>query len=213
MRFIIILLFFILQFNVTQAQRFNNFSIELGGGAHFPFNPKDSKNKANLSNFNSLKQFQVSGRYMFNEKIGLKGQYAYFYFQDKENRLNKSTMHKITLEAVYNLGEALNFNFSLQERFTLLVHGGAGISLLEPKDRDVYEKIGNLQLGVTPLVKISDQVAFYLDVTPVLNLMQHYSYGGDLLDPDYKAQTGFFLTANAGFVFYLGNRNHHADWY
>jgi len=211
MRFIIILLFFILQFNVTQAQRFNNFSIELGGGAHFPFNPKDSKNKANLSNFNSLKQFQVSGRYMFNEKIGLKGQYGYFYFQDKENHLNKSTMHKITLEAVYNLGEALNFN--LQERFTLLMHGGAGISLLEPKDRDVYEKIGNLQLGVTPLVKISDQVAFYLDVTPVLNLMQHYSYGGDLLDPDYKAQTGFFLTANAGFVFYLGNRNHHADWY
>jgi len=213
MRFIIILSLFFLSFNVAQAQQFNNLSLEVGGGAHFPFNPKDSKDQTSLSNYISMKQFQVSGRYMFNEKIGLKGQYAYFYFQDKENHLNKSAMHKVTLEAVYNLGNALNFNYAFQERFTLLLHGGAGVSFLKPKESYDYEKIGNLQLGITPMVKISNQVAFYMDVTPVINLMQHYSYGGELLNAEHKAQSGFFLTANAGFVLYLGNRNQHADWY
>lgn len=210
MRFILILAFLFLNFNATQAQRFNNFSLELGGGVHIPFTPKD---QTELSNFISFKQFQLSGRYMFNEKIGLKGQYAYFDFQDKDNDLNKAKVHKVTLEAVYNLGELFNFSYSLQDRFTLLLHGGAGISILLPKEGLVYERIGNLQLGITPMIKITDKIAFYLDATPIMNLKQHYSYGGELLDKDYKSQSGFLLTANAGFVFYLGDYRHHADWY
>src|SRR5690606_40891781 len=98
MRFILILAFLFFNFNATQAQRFNNFSLELGGGVHIPFTPKD---QTELSNFISFKQFQLSGRYMFNEKIGLKGQYAYFDFQDKDNALNKVKIQKVTLKAFY----------------------------------------------------------------------------------------------------------------
>lgn len=213
MRFITLLILFFLQFNVAQAQKYNEFSLEVGGGFHFPFKPKGSEDKVNLSNYISMKQFQVSGRYMFNKNIGLKGQYAYFYFQDKNNHLNTSTLNKITLELVYNLGSQLNFNFAVRDRFTLLLHGGAGVSFLKPKKSYDYETIGNLQIGVTPLVKISDEVAFYIDITPVFNLKQHYSFGGELLNENFKASDGMLLNANLGFIFYLGRKKHHADWY
>lgn len=43
MRFIIVLSLFFLSFNAAQAQQFNNFSLELGGGSSFSFQSKRFK--------------------------------------------------------------------------------------------------------------------------------------------------------------------------
>lgn len=212
MRFItfIAFIFFLSNESYAQDQRFNVFSVEVGGGIHAPYTPK---NKINRSNYISFEQFQFAGRYMFNEKFGLKGQYAYHAFEDRKNSQKGAALHKFTLEAVYNLGKAFNLHYTIQEHFTFLIHAGGGVSVLTPKDGLTYERIGSLQFGLTPLIKISDRVAFYFDGTSVVNFKQHYSYGGELINSDYKDETGIFLTANAGFIFYLGDRRYHADWY
>lgn len=211
MRFIIITVMFF-SLSVSYAQkRYNVFSLEAGGGVHVPYSPKE---KVTRSNYISLEQFQFSARYMFNEQFGLKGQYAYHLFKDREDSQKRAEMHKFTLEAVYNIGKALNFNYTIQERFVFLAHVGVGMSVLTPQENPLtYERLGNIQFGLTSLVKISDRVAFFIDGTPVVNLKQHYSYGGELLNQNYKAENGIFLTLNAGLVFYIGDKHHHADWY
>lgn len=209
MRVIIVLLVLFLSNKITaQETRFNTFSIEIGGGVHVPFAPS---NEIKRLDYISLKQFQVSGRYMFNEKFGLKGQYAYHSFEDRENSQLGTELHKATLEAVYNLAKAFDLHYTIQENFTFLAHAGLGLSVFSPKDglSLSYDYIGNIQFGLTPLVKISNSVALYLDGTFVVNINQNFLYSGE----SSKATIGAFPTANIGFVFYLGEKRYHADWY
>lgn len=211
MRYIVLIaISFVLNMGYAQSKRYNVFSLEAGGGLHVPFSPKD---KVDRSNYISVSQFQLSGRYMFNEKFGLKGQYAYHLFKDKDNSQNKSQMNKLTLEAVYNLGKALNLHYTIQEDFVFLAHAGFGLSISTPQNASKYERMGNFQFGLTTMTKVSEKVAFYLDATPVVNFKQHYSYGGELYNPEYKHKSGMFLTVSAGFVFYIGDKRYHADWY
>ncbi len=208
MRFIIIALLVLFFFNKIDAQetRFNTFSVEVGGGVHVPFAPsKDIKRLDYLS----LKQFQISGRYMFNERFGLKGQYAYHSFEDRQNTQFGTELNKVTLEAVYNLAKAFDFHYTIQEKVTLLAHAGLGVSVFSPKDGLSYEYMGNLQFGLTPLIKISNSVALYLDGTFVVNINQNFLYSGE----SSESTIGGFPTANIGFVFYLGEKRYHADWY
>jgi|SRR5690554_4422761 len=207
MRFIVLTaVLFLLNMGYAQEKVFNTFSIEIGGGVHAPWAPN---NKIDRSDYISFKQFQISGRYMFNEKLGLKGQYAYHGFKNRKNSQNETEMHKATLEVVYNLARALNLHYTVQEQFTFLIHAGAGLSVFAPKDGLTYDRIGNLQFGLTPLIRISDRVALYLDGTYVVNISQNYSYAGESI----ASTTGGFPTANIGFVFYLGEKRYHADWY
>src|SRR5690606_19498596 len=140
---------------------------------------------------------------------GLKAQYAKHVFADKENTSQGMIQHKVTLEAVYNIGEVFNFNYKFYENFALLMHAGVGFSTLNPKGLTEYSYVANIQGGLTPLIRLSDKMALYLDGTLVVNVGQEYSYNGQPI----SSALGIFPTANAGLVFYIGDRRYHADWF
>jgi len=190
----------------SQQSRFNTFSIEAGGGVHLPFLPSDDLDRMG---FISVNQFQVAGRYMFSETFGLKVQYANHVFADRNATDQSLTQHKTTVEAVYNIGEALNFNYMFYERFAILMHAGIGFSTLKPSSMSEYGYVANFQGGLTPLIRLSDKMALYLDGTIVVNIGQEYSYSGQPI----SSALGIFPTANAGLVFYLGDKRYHADWF
>lgn len=190
----------------AQQSRFNTFSLEVGGGVHMPFLPSDNLDRMA---FISVNQFQVAGRYMFSEAFGLKVQYAHHVFADRKATDESLTQQKITVEAVYNIGEALNFNYTFYERFALLMHAGVGFSTLKPNSLAEYEYTPTIQGGLTPLIRLTDKMALYLDGTIVVNVGQKYSYNGQPI----SSSLGVFPTANAGLVFYLGDRRYHADWF
>lgn len=190
----------------AQQSRFNTLSLELGGGVHMPFFPSDNLDRMA---FISLNQFQVAGRHMFNESFGLKVQYAHHVFADRKATDESLTQHKMTVEAVYNIGEALNFNYTFYENFALLMHAGVGFSSLKPNSLSEYEYTPTIQGGLTPLIRLTDKIALYLDGTVVVNVGQKYAYNGQPI----SSSLGIFPTANAGLVFYIGDRRYHADWF
>src|SRR5690606_27506377 len=155
----------------AQQSRFNTFSLEAGGGIHMPFLPSDNLDRMA---FLSVNQFQVAGRYMFSEAFGLKVQYAHHVFADRKATDESLTQHKMTIEAVYNIGEALNFNYKFYERFAVLMHAGFGVSTLKPNSLSEYEYTPTIQGGLTPLIRLSDKMALYLDGTLVINVSQKY---------------------------------------
>lgn len=192
--------------SLAQQSRFNTLSLEAGGGIHMPFLPS---NNLDRMAFVSVNQFQVAGRYMFSETFGLKVQYAKHVFADRKATNESLVQNKMTVEAVYNIGEALNFNYMFYERFALLMHAGVGFSTLKPKSSPEYEYTPTIQGGLTPLVRLTDKMALYLDGTLVINVGQKYAYNGQPI----SSSLGVFPTANAGLVFYLGDRRYHADWF
>lgn len=206
-------------FNQVDAQsgRFNHFAIEASGGLAMPLSPKNDLIDGNYAGLNS---FQISGRYNFYSRfnrelqhLSVRLSYSHHGFKNSKNSDLGIAYNKLTAEAVYNVGQMFGLGYSSFENLGLLAHAGAGVSFATPEGKDFYEKVGHLQLGLTPLFKISDKVALFADLTYVLNLKQHYYYDGSLINPNYNHKTGGFTTFSFGIMFYPGEERHHADWY
>lgn len=201
----------------AQSNKFNHFAIEASGGLAMPLSPM---NDTKGSDYTGLNSFQIAGRYNFYSRfnknlqyLGVRLSYSHHGFRDSKNSNLGISYNKITAEAVYNIGQQLGLGYRFYENYGLLAHAGAGVSFATPVGESFYEKIGNLQLGLTPQVKISDKVAFFADVTYVLNLKQHYYYDGSLIYNNFDHKTGGFTTISFGIMFYPGEKIFHADWY
>lgn len=200
---------------VVAQSKFNRLSIEASGGAAVPLSP----NNLNRSDYVGLNSFQISGRYNFDSKssknlkdLSVQLSYTRHSFRNKNNSDLGIDFDKFTVEAVYNIGQRLGFGYRFYERFGLLAHTGLGMSFGTPVGANFYERIGHLQLGITPQVKISERFAFFADATYVVNLKQHYGYNGSLIS-NSGHKTGGFATLSVGIMFYPGSNKYHADWY
>ena len=199
--------------NAQYGQNYNQFSIEAAYVASVPLGSAVVNSSLSQGNFNSLGGFKLGGRYMFNTKWGVKGDFAYNEYHGKNNLGTNFT--RLDAQAVYSLSETFNLPFITHETIGLLAHSGFGATYARSLYNDQSnEKVINLIIGLTPMFKISERFALSTDISYIVNLKQHNHLDGVPFDPPtVQYETGQTLNLSFGFVYYLGNRKIHADWY
>ncbi|HET8803139.1 MAG TPA: OmpA family protein [Aequorivita sp.] len=201
--------------STTQNEKnndYNQWSIEVSGGVHKPSRPFAEGYYTNTPSFG---QGQLGVRYMFNDKFGLRLGLGYNNIEGDDNSLPfKTSQYRSTLEGVVNLTSLLNFS-DWTNTLGLLVHGGAGYSIMDyksPVDIDKNDNMLNIMGGITPMVKLGRSVALFGDVSAVGNIRQTYTFDGTQLN-NTRDVDGFMVNASIGLNIYLGGAEKHADWY
>lgn len=206
----------------ANAQEFNKFSLEVGGGFNKPMAPL---NRNFLSPTLNLGHIEFGARYMFNEKFGLKLDYGFGSVREAQGGDSQSLpfntkYFRLNLQGVANIGRVMNFE-SFTRKFGLLLHTGAGIGLVNPEENqfnDFDDNVYTLIFGITPQFKISERVALVGDISTILNGRQTVTWdGAEAIRPDisngFYGANGTWWTGTLGLNFYLGKAEQHADWF
>ena len=190
---------------------FDKWSIELNGGVNKPLRAMTpGYSTATLNPFHA----DLGVRYMFNPKFGLKLDFGYDKFQERDDTAPfESRMIRTSLQGVINLGRTLNFE-TWTNTIGLLAHGGFGVSQLSAKDNgfDGEDYMGHGILGLTGQIKLSNSVALTGDLSGLVYGRQNYNFDG-MGAASTGALDGVTLNASVGLTFYLGKNEVHADWY
>ena len=153
------------------SQAFNRWSMNAEFGLNYaqgPLTPGYTTNEYGLWHT------ALGARYMFNPKIGMRLSVGYDEISEGYSGPNFHTDYfRSSLEAVINLGTLLDFN----SRFGLLLHGGAGYSLMTGVNmKNDFDHIMNVTGGITPQVMLNNRWSIYGDVTALSNVYQDYNY-------------------------------------
>lgn len=196
--------------NTIEKDPFDKWSIELNGGVNKPMRAMTAGySTATLNPFH----VDLGARYMFNPKFGLKLDFGYDKFQERDNTAPfESRQIRTSLQGVVNLGRTLNFE-TWTNTIGLLAHGGLGVSQLTSESGfDGEDYTGHGIIGLTGQIKLSKSVALTGDLSGLVYGRQNWNFDGM-----GAAQTGSLdgvtLNASVGLTFYLGKNEKHADWY
>ena len=195
---------------LAQDGEYNKWSIELDAGVTKPF-------RTNTPGFiGETPEFLAANlgvRYMITTKFGLKADFGYYEFDNKDTSPNfESKYYRGSLQGVANLGTVLGLRESKLKNFGILLHGGAGLSMLNfEAPRNDTEWLVNLIVGVTPQLKLSDRITLQGDVSLIGNLSQDYNWDG-VSRSERQFFDGGILNATLGLAFNLGKNSVHADW-
>ncbi|MGM0945753.1 MAG: OmpA family protein [Bacteroidota bacterium] len=205
----------------ANAQDYDKWSLELNGGFNKPMAPLTP---GYLSPTLNLGHVDFGVRYMFNEKFGVKLDYGFGSFKeaggDSQSPAFDTKYNRFNLQGVANLGRVLNFE-SFSRSFGLLLHGGAGIGLVNPElntFNDFDDNVYTLIFGITPQLKLSKNIALVGDISTILNGRQTVAFdGASVIRPSqtngFYGANGTWWTGTLGLNFYLGSSEEHADWY
>jgi|694.fasta_scaffold01809_2 OOP family OmpA-OmpF porin len=208
-KFFYVLIF--LSFFVANAQRnFNQFSIEAGYGFVSPLSEVPDTYGASYS---GLKNFDFGVRFMFNEQFGIKASYFNSLFESNRNNGFGSKINAFALKGYYNLANALDFSRSFSDDLGVLLHGGAGYSIMSSNVLTGQDQVYSIIAGFTPQYRLSNRFAFYADFSFFYNLSHDFNYDGTLsTENDVKFKTQMY-TISLGLIFNIGSNSQHADWY
>lgn len=206
----------------ANAQDFDKWSLEIGGGFNKPMAPLSG---GFLSPTLNLGHIEFGARYMFNEKFGVKLDYGFGSMSeakggDSQSPAFDTKYNRLNLQAVANVGRIMNFE-SFSRSFGLLLHGGAGIGLVNPEMNtysDFDDNVYTIMFGVTPQLKLSKNIALVADISTILNGRQTVTWDGyefinPAVDNGYYGANSTWWTGTIGLNFYLGSNDEHADWY
>lgn len=195
----------------TVNNDYNKWSIEANGGAN-----KATKGFSNgyFMQTPSFYHVDLGVRYMFNPKFGLKLDGAYDRLKEGEDSKRfRTNYYRVDLQGVANLGRIMNFE-DWTKSIGLLAHAGAGYSWMTREDDGLFDNadnMGNIIVGLTPQLKLSDRIALTGDVTYIRNIRQQNNY--DFTSKmDTRGLDGDMWNATLGLTFYLGGNQKHADW-
>ena len=197
--------------NVDTPEDYNKWSVDAGLGLVKAFTPFSDQYKT--AEFGDL-SYNLSVRYMFNEKFGLKVGGFYSQLENSGGSTPFETgLTTFTGEAVIGLGSILNFN-EFADWLNVLGHAGVQVSSFNFDDAitssDNDNTIG-LVAGLTPQVKLSDRVALFADLSVIANAKHNAGIDGNPR-PTRRDFDGFVAAASVGVTFYLGSNDKHADW-
>lgn len=194
----------------VEKDPFDKWSIELNGGVNKPLRAMTAGySTATLNPFHA----DLGVRYMFSPQFGLKLDFGYDKFQERDNTAPfESKLLRTSLQGVINLGRALNFE-TWTNTIGLLAHGGLGVSQLSSDNGfNGKDYMGHGILGLTGQVKLSNSVALTGDLSGLVYGRQNHNFDG--MSAAYTgAFDGVTLNASVGLTFYLGKNEKHADWY
>ena len=193
------------QSSIDNAE-YNKWSIELNGGISNPIGAVTYGYSAPWS-----PHVDLGVRYMSNPKFGWKLDFEYDKFSEGDNSPSfESTYFRTSLQAVINLGRALNFE-TFTDTFGLLLHGGAGYSRLISDNFGDDDQMINGIVGATGQVKLSNRIALTVDLSGIIHAEQNINFDG-MSGVSPGAFDGLLINATAGLTFYLGKNEKHADW-
>ncbi len=207
-----------LAFSANAQSEFDKWSLEVNGGFNKPMAPLTP---GYLSPTLNIGHVDLGARYMFNEKFGLKLDYGFGSFKESEGEPSFDTKYyRLNLQGVANIGRIMNFE-SFSRSFGLLLHGGAGIGNVNPEENlynDFTDDVYNFIFGITPQIKLSNNIALVGDISTILNGRQTVSFDGASVirpsqDNGFYGANGTWWTGTLGLQFYLGSSEQHADWF
>jgi OOP family OmpA-OmpF porin len=187
---------------------YNKWSVELNGGISNPIGAVTPGYNAPWS-----PHVDLGVRYMSNPKFGWKLDFEYDKFSEGKNSKSfESNYLRTSLQAVINLGRALNFE-TFTNTFGVLIHGGAGVSQLSASNSFFNDEdyMINGILGLTGQAKLSNRIALTLDLSGIIHAEQGINFDGMSVVSN-GAFDGLLINATAGLTFYLGKNEKHADW-
>lgn len=207
-----------LAFSANAQSEFDKWSLEVNGGFNKPMAPLTP---GYLSPTLNLGHVDLGVRHMFNEKFGLKLDYGFGSFKEADGEASFDTKYyRLDLQGVANVGRIMNFE-SFSRSFGLLFHGGAGIGNVNPEENlynDFTDDVYNFIFGITPQIKLSNNIALVGDISTILNGRQTVSFDGASVirpsqDNGFYGPNGTWWTGTLGLHFYLGGSDEHADWF
>lgn len=187
---------------------YNKWSIEINGGLNKPTRTMSAGySTATLNPFHA----DLGVRYMFDPKFGLKLDFGYDEFQERDDTPSfDSKQIRTSLQGVINVGRALNFE-NWTNTLGLLAHGGFGVSQLTADGFDGEDYAANGIIGMTGQIKLSDRAVLTGDLTGIVNGKQNHNFDG--MSPTSTGSfDGILLNTSVGLTFYLGKNAKHADW-
>ncbi|KQX09882.1 OmpA family protein [Flavobacterium sp. Root420] len=187
---------------------YNKWSIELAGGVNKPQRPMTS------GYFTSLPSPYVvdfGGRYMFNNKFGLKADFGYNSFTGKNSSKDFDTKYyRANIQAVANLGRIMNFE-TWTNTIGILGHTGFGLAQLEDENSSVKDRMGNFMAGITGQIKLTNRIVLTGDFTTILNAKQDDNFDAASVN-NGAGFSGILFNGTVGLTVYLGKNEKHADW-
>lgn len=175
------------------------FGIEANYGLNGSYDPK----------YNGFTHVGAGVTYDFDETIGAKLDFGMdkFSIQNDVRAMKTGTANtRISLQGVVNLSNLANSR-SFYNKFNVLAHGGAGVSILKS---DIPEYVNtdhlfNVVLGITPRYEIAENLFLTADFTALFNVSQHYFFNGELAYTQApNSFTGFMYNASFGFAYRFG---------
>jgi outer membrane protein OmpA-like peptidoglycan-associated protein len=197
----------------STQNNFNKWSIEVSGGFNKPLKPFTNGYYTSII---SPYVIDLGARYMFNNKFGLKADFGYNNFTNKESSKDFSTdYYRVDFQGILNLGRIMNFeNFT--QSFGLLAHAGTGLSKASFDNTTKKDVMINFISGITAQIKLSNRISLTGDFSAIINTKQDFALDGSGPAPFANGSTvksGLLLNGTVGLSFSLGKYQKHADWY
>jgi OOP family OmpA-OmpF porin len=178
----------------AQEETYNRFSIDAVGGFSKVYR------QHGLVTGISYPHIELCVRYMTNTKFGIRLQGGYNQFTNKPNASTANefdvTYTRIGAEGVVNLGRVLNFE-SWTNRINVLMHAGPGGAWMNSKNSGTTDRVLNLNMGITGMIRLSDRIALVADMSNIINILQQRTF--DMRsNSTTKGFDGGFMNFSAG---------------
>ena len=177
------------------------FGIEANYGMNGSYDPS----------YNGFTHFGGGVSYDFDETIGAKIDFGMDEFSIQNDLRGKKTgvsNLRVTAQGVVNLTNLADSR-AFYNKFNILAHGGAGLSILN-SDIDEYKNTDhllNIVLGVTPRYEVGRNFYVTADFSAIANVSQHYFFNGELsYDCAANSFTGLMYNATIGIAYKFGDR-------
>ena len=202
-----------------ELKQFNSWSVEINAGMNNAIAPfGEGYSASNESKFWTprINHFDLGVRYMLTSKFGIKLDLANDKISNAEGSSSlpfETQQYRVGLQGVINAGSLMGFD-EFTKTIGLLIHAGVQASLLTPKtgfNKDVTEKNGGILFGVTPQVKLSNNLALTVDFTVISNQRQHFAWDGST-SAQSNNLNGQMYNTSLGLTYSFGKHETHADW-
>ncbi|MFM2214550.1 MAG: hypothetical protein RL427_1813 [Bacteroidota bacterium] len=167
-----------------------------------------------------LNHYGFGARYMISPKFGIKSHFSYDDIKKLpgSESLDFKLQHlQLTFEGVVNAVRLFDIQDEAK-RFGLLVHFGMQVSQMSPQmntaagdNKGKKELNGGIIVGITPAIRIFNNVSIFTDIAINSNIRQHFNWDGSYSQRSNNLTGGLFTTS-LGVSFAFGNEKIHGDW-
>jgi OOP family OmpA-OmpF porin len=183
-----------------------------------------------------INHYGLGLRYMLNPKFGIKGRFAYDDIKNlngSESLKFKLQHYQFSFEAVVNAIRLFDIQDNAR-RMGLLFHFGIQASQMSPisnegtdglgtttngvftndinANKGKKELNGGLVVGLTPSVRVFNNLSLFLDIAINSNIRQHFNWDGASYSERNNNLTGGLYTTSFGLSYSFGKAKIHGDW-
>lgn len=175
------------------------FGIEANYGMNGSYDPS----------YSGFTHFGAGVNYDFDETFGAKLDFGMDEFSiqnDFRGMKTGVTNLRVTAQGVVNLSNLADSR-AFYNKFNILAHGGAGLSVLNSDipENQKTDHLLNIVIGVTPRYEVAKNFYLTADFSAIANVSQHYFFNGELsYEGAANSFTGLMYNATFGIAYKFG---------